>query len=91
VWVKVSELSIISPSKQYPYRDTFPLVKRVYDAFGPDRLLWGTGFPGATRGQADRPTLEQELALIRREIPFLTAKDREKILGRNAAKVWGFD
>jgi predicted TIM-barrel fold metal-dependent hydrolase len=91
VWVKVSELSIISPSAKYPYRDTFELVKRVYDAFGADRLLWGTGFPGATRAQADRPTLEQELNLIRREIPFLTAEDREKILGKNAAKVWSFE
>jgi predicted TIM-barrel fold metal-dependent hydrolase len=91
VWVKVSELNILSPSKKHPYRDTYPLVKRVYAAFGPDRLLWGTGFPGATRAQADRPTLEQELGLIRREIPFFTAEDREKILGRNAAKVWGFE
>jgi L-fuconolactonase len=91
VWVKVSELSILSPSKKYPYRDTYPLVKKVYDAFGPDRLLWGTGFPGATRAQADRPSLEQELALIQKHIPFFTAEDRGKILGRNAAKVWNFD
>src|SRR6185369_6138164 len=67
VSVKVSELMILSPSKKYPYRDTFPLVKAVYDAFGPDRLLWGTGFPGATREQADRPSLREELALIRSE------------------------
>lgn len=91
VWVKVSELNIIAPSKKYPYRDAYPLVKRVYDAFGPDRLLWGTGFPGATRGQADRPTLKQELAIIEQEIPFFTAADRAKILGPNAAKVWGFE
>jgi predicted TIM-barrel fold metal-dependent hydrolase len=90
VWVKVSELNILSPSKKYPYKDTFPLVKRVYDAYGPDRLLWGTGFPGATRAQAERPSLEQELALIEREIPFFTDADRAKILGGNAAKVWGF-
>lgn len=91
VWVKVSELSIISPSKEYPYRDTFPWVKRVYDAFGPDRLLWGTGFPGATRAQAGRPSLQEELTLIRNEIPYFTREDREKILGRNAARLWGFD
>ena len=30
------------------------------------------------------------LALIRREIPFFTAADREKILGRNAAELWRF-
>jgi predicted TIM-barrel fold metal-dependent hydrolase len=90
VWVKVSELCILSPSEKYPYKDTHALVKRVYDAFGPDRLLWGTGFPGATRGEAGRPTLEQELGLIRRELPFLTDADRTKILGGNAYRLWKF-
>jgi len=90
VSVKVSELSIVSPSKQYPYADTFSWVKHVYDAFGPNRLLWGTGFPGATRAQAGRPSLEEELALVRREIPFFSASDREKVLGRNAARLWRF-
>ena len=90
VWVKVSELNILSPSKKYPYADMFPWVRRVYDAFGPDRLLWGTGYPGATRAQAGRPSLEQELALVRQEIPFFSAEDREKILGRNAAALWKF-
>jgi predicted TIM-barrel fold metal-dependent hydrolase len=91
VWVKVSELSVLSPSGTYPYKDTFPLVRRVYDAFGPDRLLWGTGFPGATRAQAGRPSLKEELDLVRQEIPFFGAADREKILGRNAARLWGFE
>ena len=90
VWVKVSELCILSPSKKYPYRDTQGLVKKVYDAFGPDRLLWGTGFPGATRTQAERPTLREELDLIRKEMPFFSAAERGKILGGNAAQVWGF-
>jgi predicted TIM-barrel fold metal-dependent hydrolase len=91
VWVKVSELNILSPSGKYPYKDTFPWVRRVYDAFGPDRLLWGTGFPGATRAQAGRPSLQEELDLIRKQIAFFTAADQEKILGRNAAALWGFE
>ena len=91
VYVKVSELMILSPSNKYPYRDTFPLIEKVYKAFGGDRLLWGTGFPGATRAQAERPSLEQELALVRKEIPCFSARDRAKILGENAAKLWGFE
>jgi predicted TIM-barrel fold metal-dependent hydrolase len=91
VWVKVSELASLSASQKYPFRDTYPIVKKVYDDFGADRLLWGTGYPGATRGEADRPTLEQELAIIQKEIPFFTAEDRLKILGKNAARVWGFE
>ncbi|MFV2066185.1 MAG: amidohydrolase [Pirellulales bacterium] len=88
VSVKVSELQSISPQKTYPYRDTYTVVERVYDAFGPDRLLWGTGFPGAARAHYDRPTLKQELDLIRKHIPFFTAEDKRKILGLNAARIW---
>lgn len=91
VWVKLSELCELSPSGKYPYQDTYSLVGRIYDAFGSDRLLWGTGFPGATRAQAARPSLQQELALIRHEIPFFDDGDRAKILGRNAARLWGFN
>lgn len=90
VYVKVSELSVLSPSAAYPWSDTFAWVKQMYDVFGPDRMLWGTGFPGATREQAGRPTLTQELNLIRHEIPFFTADDRTKILGTNAARLWKF-
>jgi predicted TIM-barrel fold metal-dependent hydrolase len=90
VYAKVSELSVISPSGEHPYRDTFPWVSRLYDAFGPERLMWGTGFPGATRQANGRPSLEQELALVQKEIPWFTKEDRPKILGANAAKLWGF-
>lgn len=90
VWAKVSELSILSTTGKYPYKDTFPWVRRLYDAFGPERLMWGTGFPGATRAQADRPSLQQELDLIGKEIAFFTAADREKIFGRNASTLWDF-
>lgn len=90
VWVKVSELSSVSKSGTYPFADAYPHLKRVYEAFGPDRLLFGTGYPGAARAAYKRPTLDKEIAFIRKEIPFLTAEDRDKILGRNAASLWGF-
>jgi predicted TIM-barrel fold metal-dependent hydrolase len=88
VWVKVSELTSVSKSGKYPFADAYPWVKRVYEAFGPDRLVWGTGYPGAARAAYGRPTLQQELALVREKIPIFSAADREKILGRNAARLW---
>jgi predicted TIM-barrel fold metal-dependent hydrolase len=90
VWVKVSELSSVSKSKNYPFADAYPLVKRVYESFGPGRLLFGTGYPGDARTHYQRPSLDKEIDLVRKEIPFFTAEDRDTILGRNAAKLWGF-
>ncbi len=89
VYVKVSELASVSKSGQYPYSDAYPYIKRLYEAFGSDQLLFGTGYPGAARAGFQRPTLDKEIGLIRTEIPFFTDEDREKILGRNAARVWG--
>lgn len=90
VYTKLSELSVISPSGEYPYRDTFAWVRRMYDAFGPHRLMWGTGFPGKTRVENGRPDLRQELDLVQREIEFFTEEDRVQILGANAARLWKF-
>lgn len=91
VWVKVSELASVSKSGVYPFSDAYSWVKMVYDAFGPDRLLWGTGYPGpAARAAARRPTVAEELAIIRDKISFFTAEDQAKILGLNAQKLWKF-
>jgi predicted TIM-barrel fold metal-dependent hydrolase len=88
VRVKVSELTSVSKSHEYPFADALPWVRMVYDAFGPSRLLWGTGYPGPARAFYKRPTLADELTLVREKIPFFTAEDQQKILGENAAAIW---
>ena len=90
VWVKVSELTSVSKSGEYPFKDAYPHVRRVYEAFGPDRLLFGTGYPGRARSAYQRPSLDQEIDLIRKVIPFFSSEDRAKILGKNAFSLWGF-
>ena len=71
VFVKLSHLWSLS-RKAYPYRDTHAMVRKIYDAFGPKRLMWGTDWPGVEEycgyGKA--------LALYRDEIPFFTDDDR---------------
>ena len=84
VWVKFTELYTASKTKQYPYKDVHPFGKMVYEKFGPRRLLFGTGMVGATR----RIPLADELRLIREDIPFFADRDKEWILGRNAAQIW---
>ncbi|HET8547914.1 MAG TPA: amidohydrolase family protein [Bryobacteraceae bacterium] len=84
VWVKFSELYIISKTKKYPYTDVHPFAHSVYDAFGPRRLLFATGMVGSTR----RIPLADELRLVRHDIPFFRVADKPWILGRNALAIW---
>jgi predicted TIM-barrel fold metal-dependent hydrolase len=84
VWVKFTELYTASKTKVYPYKDVHPFGHAVYDAFGPKRLLFGTGMVASTR----RIPLADELRLVREDIPYFTADDKPFILGRNAASIW---
>jgi L-fuconolactonase len=85
VFVKISHLWSLSKEK-YPYKDTHDQVKRVYDKFGPKRLMWGTDWPGVEKycGYA------KALALYRDELTFFTAEDRRWLLGDTALKLWPF-
>ena len=73
----------------FPYPDVHPFIRALLDAFGAGRILWGTGYPGHHREKHHWPTLAQELRLIREGLPFLSQVEKEQILGRTAATVWG--
>ena len=87
VFVKISDVAGRS-THPFPHVDVHPYVRRLYDAFGSDRLMWGTGYPGHHRVKHNWHTLADELRLIREGIPFLSESDREQILGKTAASVW---
>ena len=86
--VKVSNVGGRS-SEPYPHRDTFPMIRKVYDAFGPERLMWGTDFPHVFRPGATGYL--ECLDLIRKHIDFFTDEDLEWILCKTIQKVWQFD
>ncbi len=75
VAVKISALPGYSTAP-YPYRNLHDPVKRVYDAFGPGRLFWGSDL---TRLKC---TYRQCVTLFTEEMPWLTAADLELIMGR---------
>jgi predicted TIM-barrel fold metal-dependent hydrolase len=85
VFVKVSHLWSLSRQK-YPYKDTHNQVKRLSDAFGPQRLMWGTDWPLVEKhcGYA------RALALYRDEIGGWTSEERRWVLGGTALKLWPF-
>jgi len=85
VYVKVSALPVISEAP-YPHTDTFALICRVYERFGSRRMVWATDFPHILSqcGYANA------LAILRRQMPFLTHDDKEWILGGTARVLWAF-
>ncbi len=86
VWVSASEPYELSRSKEFPYRDTFPFFKAVYEEFGGKQLIWGTGYP---KPRWELP-MDKELEFVNRSLEFYTPQDRELILGRNALRIWKF-
>jgi predicted TIM-barrel fold metal-dependent hydrolase len=82
VVMKYSALNYSSKAK-FPYPDAKPLVRRAFDAFGPDRMIWG-GL-GHTMEE-----FEQQARLFEIMFDFARPADRAKIRGGNAARLFGF-
>lgn len=85
VYVKISHTWSIS-SQDYPWRDTWPLVRRVYEAFGARRIMFGTDWPVCLR----HTTYDRTLSVVRDEMDFLAEEDLEWVLGRTALRLWPF-
>lgn len=72
-------------AKQPPYDDLAPLVRRLRDAFGADRLMWATDCPyQLVAGQGYGPSVE----LVRDRLDFLSAGERTKILRDTATRIF---
>jgi hypothetical protein len=42
---KLTTVSANYSNEPWPHRDTWPAVRRVIDAFGAERCVWGSAFP----------------------------------------------
>jgi predicted TIM-barrel fold metal-dependent hydrolase len=86
VWVSASEPYELSRTKQYPYKDTYPFFKAVYEEFGGRQLIWGTGYP---RPRWELP-MDKELEFVEQVLDFYSRQDRDLLLGQNALRIWKF-
>jgi predicted TIM-barrel fold metal-dependent hydrolase len=85
VYMKFSNTGVTSASKQpYPHLDAKPLVKRVYEAFGPDRMIW------AELG-SDMAGFERANELFATMFDFVPESARAKLRGLNAKGLFGFE
>jgi L-fuconolactonase len=85
VFVKISHTWSIS-KQPYPWLDAQQYVKRLYDAYGPQRLMWATDWPIVEA----HSTYARALSLVRDDMKFLNAEDKQWILSRTIERVWPF-
>lgn len=85
VFVKISHTWAIS-RQPYPWLDAQEYVKRLYAAFGPQRLMWGTDWPVHEKWT----TYDKTLSVVRDDMKFLNDDDKSWILSRTVERVWRF-
>jgi len=82
--VKVSGGPSLS-TEPYPFRDVAPRIRQIYDAFGPQRMFWGTDITRLT-------TLwKQCVTHFTEELPWLSQRDKELIMGSALCDWYGWD
>ena len=62
-------------SEGYPFRPIQPYLQQIYEAFGPDRMFWGTDI---TRMQC---TYRQCVRLFTEALPWLSGRDLDLVMG----------
>ncbi|NND96971.1 MAG: amidohydrolase [Pirellulaceae bacterium] len=71
--------------KSPPYTDLLPMIRRVLDAYGSQRLMWASDCPYQVQG---KHSYEASIALIRDHADFLTQSDKENILRGTAERLF---
>jgi predicted TIM-barrel fold metal-dependent hydrolase len=85
VHVKTSAFYALG-AKTAPYRDMLPVIKKLVDCFGPQRLMWASDCPFQVQGNH---RYEPSLALIRdASTEVLSQTDKQWILRDTAARVF---
>src|SRR5256714_1373170 len=72
-------------SAPYPYRNIHPYLRQIYDAFGPERMVWGTDI---TRMPC---SWQQCVTMFTEELPWLSDSDKELIMGRAVCNWLGWN
>jgi predicted TIM-barrel fold metal-dependent hydrolase len=70
-----TSIQTLSKTGKMPFRDVWPFLERLYDRFGPRRLVWSNF---------------EEYLIMKELIPFFRPEDKEWILGRTAHRLYRF-
>jgi L-fuconolactonase len=69
----------------YPCADMHEPCLQVYQAFGPERCVWGSDFPNDL--WTPKVSYADHLRIFREDLPFASAA-REEVLGGTARRLW---
>ena len=83
VALKASCLPLYTADK-YPYQRLHPYLRRVYDAFGPKRIFWGSDLSRLPC------TYRQCVTMFTEEMTWLSNDDLEWIIGRGLCEWIGW-
>lgn len=86
-FVKISAYYALG-KKQPPYLDLVPMIRRVVDAYGPERAMWASDSPYQV---VDGHSYAASISLVRDKIDFFSESDRQWLLQKTAQKVYFFD
>ncbi len=72
-------------SEPYPFPALHPYLKQVFDAFGPQRMFWGTDITKM------KPSWRQCVTMFTEELPWLKGRDLELVMGEALCAWWGWN
>jgi predicted TIM-barrel fold metal-dependent hydrolase len=71
-------------TEPYPYPALHPFLRQLYDAFGPERLFWGSDL---SRLRGSYPDL---VRLFREDLDSLTGPDVDAVMGGSVLRWLGW-
>jgi L-fuconolactonase len=87
VFVKFTVLGLKRISNEtYPHKDAHPFFEKVYQLFGPKRIMWGSNYPPVLSEEG----YEKTLLFLQKEIPYLSTEDKEWLMEKTALEMWRF-
>ncbi|MCU1683953.1 MAG: amidohydrolase 2 [Amycolatopsis sp.] len=76
VSVKMSGAPDYAREDEYPFKSMHDTIRLLYDAYGPERLFWGTDIT-----RLDNCTWRQAVTMFTEELPWLSDTDKTLIMG----------
>jgi predicted TIM-barrel fold metal-dependent hydrolase len=69
----------------YPFPALHPYLRQVFDAFGPERMFWGTDISKM------KCSWRQCVTMFTEELPWLQGRDRDLVMGEALLAWWGWN